>query len=69
VVKKLLKLLRFRNENPAFEGECRVGASGSKLNIQRTSGEYSAELEVDFKTCSCSIRYHGPDGISHSLEL
>jgi sucrose phosphorylase len=69
VVQKLLKLMRFRNEFPAFGGECKASADGPVLSIQRTSGNYTAELSADMKSFSCSITYSGPDGKKQKLVL
>ena len=62
VVGKILKLMRFRNEFPAFEGECEASASGSTLTIKRTGGGYTTELLADMQSYTCSIAYSGPDG-------
>jgi sucrose phosphorylase len=69
VVQKLLKLMRFRNEFPAFGGECKASADGPVLSIKRTSGNYTAELSADMKSFSCSITYSGPDGKKQKLVL
>jgi sucrose phosphorylase len=69
VVQKVLKLMRFRNEFPAFDGPCEVGARGSVLTVRRTGGGYAAELVADMRSCACSIAYSGPDGQGHSLDL
>lgn len=61
VVQKILKLMRFRNEFPAFEGECKTSSNGSILTIKRVKGEYVAELVADMKLHTCSIIYSGPD--------
>jgi sucrose phosphorylase len=69
VVQKILKLMRFRNKFPAFDGVCRAGSVGSLLTIERTSGEYMAELEVNMKTYTCSVTFAGPGGNSRKLVL
>ncbi|HSW56798.1 MAG TPA: sucrose phosphorylase [Dehalococcoidales bacterium] len=69
VVQKLLKLLRFRNECPAFDGEFTVSADGPVLTLSRFSGGHSAELRADMSACRCSIRYCGPDGSWRILDL
>ena len=69
VVRKILKLMRFRNELPAFEGECETAASGSVLTVKRISGVYKAELTADMKSYACSIIYTGPDGTKQTLDL
>jgi sucrose phosphorylase len=69
VVQKILKLMQFRNEYPAFDGECETGAQGSVLSIRRANGGYTAELLADMKSYSYSIMYFGPDGKKRKLEL
>jgi sucrose phosphorylase len=69
VVQKLLKLMRFRNEFPAFSGKCEPNASGSTLTIKRTGGGYTAELVADMKSYTGTITYSGPDGEKQKLDL
>ena len=69
VVQKLLKLMRFRNEFPAFGGECEASACGSILTIKRTGGGYTAELVADMQSCTYSISYFRPDGKKEKLDL
>ena len=69
VVQKILALMRFRNEFPAFEGECKTSANGSVVTIKRVSGGYIAELVADMKSYACSIRYSEPDGKQRDLVL
>jgi sucrose phosphorylase len=69
VVQEIFKLMRFRNEFPAFAGECETSANGSALTIKRTNGSYMAELIADMKSYTCSITYSGPDGNKQNLLL
>jgi sucrose phosphorylase len=69
VIQKILKLMRFRNEFPAFGGECEASANGPVLSIKRTSGNYMAELVADMQSYTCSITYSGPDGKKQILDL
>jgi sucrose phosphorylase len=69
VVQKILKLMRFRNEFPAFAGECEASSNDSELIIKRVSGGYCAELVADMKTYVYSIKYSGPDGNKQDLVL
>jgi sucrose phosphorylase len=69
IVQKILKLMRFRNEFPAFAGECEASSNGSALTIKRSSGGYTAELVTDMKSYFYSIRYSGPDGNEQDLVL
>ncbi len=62
VVKKLIKLMEFRNAHPAFDGGFELlDCSESALRIRRTYGEEYAELDADFSNKSFTIRYSGPE--------
>lgn len=51
VVKKLLELMAFRNEHPAFDGSFKVlDSEDDKLVILRENGEHYAKLVADFKS-------------------
>lgn len=50
VVRRLLDVIRLRNEHPAFDGSLRVSGEGSVLRMAWTHGEDRAELEVDLAT-------------------
>jgi sucrose phosphorylase len=69
IVRKVLNLVRFRNEFPSFDGDCTVSARGSVLSIVRTSGGYAAELVADIESWAWSITYSGQDGKKRELEL
>jgi sucrose phosphorylase len=69
VVQKILKLTQFRNEFPAFAGECETSADRSVLFIKRAYDGYVAELYADMKSYTYSISYLGPDGNKHALVL
>jgi sucrose phosphorylase len=69
VVQKILKLMKFRNEFPAFNGEFETGANGSVLTIKRSGSGYTAELTADMKLHTCLITYSGPDGHKRELEI
>ncbi len=69
VVRQLLKLMRFRNEFPAFDGACAVTADRSVLTITRTGNGHTAALVADLKSPACSITYTGPDGQGRRLDL
>jgi sucrose phosphorylase len=69
VVQKILQLMRFRNDFPAFAGKCETNSNGSELTIKRSTGGYAAELTADMKSYTCSIKYSGPDNIQHTLVL
>ncbi len=58
VVKKLLNLMRFRNQYPAFDGEIKVqNPTNKNLIITRNSGQYQAILTCDFNTMNFNIKY------------
>lgn len=58
VVKKLLRLMEFRNTHPAFDGEFIMRESSeSTLHIIRKQGEHRAELKVDFVSKRMEIIY------------
>jgi len=63
VVKKLIKLMEFRNAHPAFDGETELlPCAENRLMIRRTNGVDVAELDADFKSKSFSITYTGEKG-------
>ena len=61
VVKKLIEMMKFRNSCRAFDvdGSFEVTCSGSTMWIVRSSGEDTAELEVDFAGKSFTIKENG----------
>ena len=60
VVQKLLKLMKFRNETAAFDGEFIVDPTeDGTLQITRTTGTDTAVLKADFKTCKFEILHNG----------
>ncbi len=69
VVQRILRLMQFRNQFPAFEGECQTSSNGSVLTIKRVKGDYLTELVADMKSCTFSIMYSGPDGNHQELIL
>ena len=69
IVRKILNLMRFRNEFPAFDGEFKVDADGPILSIVRSSGGYTAELTADMKSLTFEIKYSGPDSERQILQL
>ena len=63
VVQKLLKLMEFRNEHPAFYGSFELIASGEhELTIRRQKGDQWAVLKADFMTKDFTISYTNSDG-------
>ena len=56
VVKKLLELMQFRNEHPAFDGEFILEDSrDNELVILRKNGAHFARLRADFETKKYTI--------------
>ena len=63
VVQKLLKLMEFRNEHPAFDGSFELVASGEhELTIRRQKDDQWAVLKADFMTKDFTISYTNSDG-------
>ncbi|PWJ51653.1 sucrose phosphorylase [Faecalicatena contorta] len=56
VVRKLRDLMKFRNECPAFDGDCLCESNGSQLRIIRDNGTVRAVLEADLETYKFQIR-------------
>lgn len=64
VVKKLIKLMEFRNMHPAFDGEFELPESGqNELVIRRSKGRDFAELHVNFASRSFSVIYTSSLGV------
>ena len=62
VVKKLLDMMKFRNECPAFDGSFELlPCADDSLHIRRQNGNAVAELKVNFKTKSYEI-FAGENG-------
>lgn len=63
VVRRLFKLIRFRNEYAAFDGEFQVvDAQDEALIMRWTNGDKVCELNVDLRTCHSWISYADFDG-------
>lgn len=70
VVSKLLKLMKFRNEFPAFDDSFEMKeCDNSKLHIIRKSNGYQAELTADFNTKKFQIQMLLPDGKKEELSI
>jgi sucrose phosphorylase len=70
VVKKLCRLMQFRNEYPVFDGEMAVlETTDSMLKIRWQAEVLSAELMVDLRENYFEIRYLDAHGHSHLLAL
>lgn len=69
VVKKLLRLMEFRNTHPAFQGNFKLESSDEHtLHIVRENGMESACLRADFLNKSFEIQYT-EGGNVHKLSL
>jgi sucrose phosphorylase len=63
VVRDLFALIRLRNSHPAFAGECAVRANAAEtLTIHWSSAAEYAELEANFATLECKIRFSKDGG-------
>jgi len=57
IVQRLLKLIKFRNQYDAFNGDFEVSATADTISICWDNDSLKAVLDVDFKTNSTLIRY------------
>lgn len=65
VVQRLLKLIRFRNEYPAFNGEFKVLPSHeSEIHLSWEKDNLSCNLNIDLSTCKSVIKYQDYSGKS-----
>jgi sucrose phosphorylase len=65
VVQRLLKLIRFRNEYPAFNGEFTVLESEEHaLSIQWKQDPHVCRLDIDLATTRSVITFRDADGNS-----
>ena len=62
VVQRLKKLMRFRNECTAFDGECFCETEGHKLCIIRENKGIKAVLDADLRTYEFGITVKDEDG-------
>jgi sucrose phosphorylase len=70
VVQDLLRLIRLRNDSPAFNGQFSLLDSSSQvLDMAWQQGEHGARLRVDLATLDCQIETTGPQGRrAHALQ-
>ena len=60
VVQKLLEMMRFRNETPAFGGDFELlPCENYELKVRRACGEDIAELHADFRKKTFDILHNG----------
>ncbi len=63
VVRRLLELIRLRNDHPAFDGAFVCGQpSDTVMTLRWTKGSDTADLAVDFKNGTGQIRYNHQNG-------
>jgi sucrose phosphorylase len=64
VVRELCRLIRLRNEHPAFGGTfARLAAAETAVHLRWTAGLASAELQVDFATDAYTLAVSSPAGL------
>jgi sucrose phosphorylase len=70
-VRELVRLIRLRNEFPAFSGCFRSApAEPRRIDLQWSLGAHAARLVVDFRTLDYSLTLDTPEGRhSHRFEL
>lgn len=63
VVKRLIELIRFRNEHPAFNGSIEIpDSSDQTIVMTRRHGEAHCTLNIDLNTNKTTIGYTDPQG-------
>lgn len=70
VVQRLMKLIRFRNDHPAFGGDLVSIISGEQnLVLRWENGTASAELTMDLDKMKCSVTHftHGGKSVIYQI--
>jgi sucrose phosphorylase len=63
VVKRLIELIRFRNDYPAFEGNFSFdAASASEVALTWHAAEHHCSLHIDLTSYTTTVRYTDSDG-------
>ena len=57
VVRALVRLIRFRNSHPAFEGTCAVTGGGTRLTMSWTHQEELVVLNAALDTASATLTW------------
>jgi sucrose phosphorylase len=57
VVDALLRLIRFRNAHPAFDGEARTTGGGHRIAVAWEAGEHRARLDADLATATATLTW------------
>lgn len=64
VVQRLLKLIRFRNSHPAFDGKLVISETADHLiELTRENGNHRCLLSLDLNTYTSVIRYTDQNGL------
>jgi len=67
VVQDQLRLIRLRNQSPAFEGALTIGnSSDHRLDLAWRNEEHVAILKADLRTCAFTVE-HGRSGATQTL--
>lgn len=70
VVKRLLKLIRFRNEYAAFDGEFSIPSTQeNEVRLRWSKGKLSCELSIDLSSYQTVIRYIDDQGETISYQV
>ncbi len=69
VVQALVRLIRFRNAHPAFDGAYTVFGGGSRITATWTAGNQVAELDADVATGSATVTWTAADGARSTAPL
>ncbi|WP_019912749.1 sucrose phosphorylase [Paenibacillus sp. HW567] len=70
VVQRLLKLIRFRNEYEAFNGDFAVEeAAAHEIRLSWTKGEFRSTLYINLDTMRPEIEYTDGEGVLVQLEV
>ena len=63
VVQRLVKLMRFRNEYPAFDGNFEaIDAGEEKVMFSWRKGDWKCSLNIDLETCHTVVTYQDKGG-------
>jgi len=69
VVQRLLKLIRFRNDHPAFGGVLEAPDSeDSELRLNWKNGSHTCRLRVDLQNMQATIKFTTPSGGINSFQ-
>ncbi len=62
-VQRLIKLIKFRNSHPAFDGKFTVlDSEPDQVNLKWVNGDHYCTLLIDFNTMASTIKYKGQNG-------